>query len=210
MGAFASALLGLLPYAISPAHASEINVNSSNVQVVHNNIFNTDTLNMSLNLENDGDGGLDPCDSEKDDLLETGVHISVSRYSCEAYALACALGLGVCPAFDFDAQINYVEHDIGSASYGTFFAPKSLGFLSSKIVALATPANTCGTWTINLQATGQDLSLITNPQISIWLNDSDNDGNDVILGGPQCFDVNAQIGTGIVKPHHGVHSVRHR
>jgi hypothetical protein len=164
---------------------------------------------MSLNLENEGDGGLDPCESEKDDLLETGVHVSVFRGSCELYGAICFL-IG-CPSFDFDAQVNYVEHDIGIASYGTSFAPKSLGFLSSKIVALATPANTCGTWTINLQATGQNLSGITGPPpISLFLNDSDNDGNGLFEGGAQCFDVNANIGAGIVKPHHGVHSVRRR
>src|SRR6267142_3637844 len=89
MGAFASALLGLLPYAISPANAqTEIHLNSSNVQVVHNTPANTDVLNMSLNVENDGDG-LGSCDNEADDLLETGVHVSVSKLSCGAYSLAC-------------------------------------------------------------------------------------------------------------------------
>src|SRR4029077_5680994 len=78
MGAFASALLGFLPCLTSPALAqNEINLNSSNVQVVHNAAANSDVLNMSLNVESDGDGGLDPCESQADDLLETGVHVSV-------------------------------------------------------------------------------------------------------------------------------------
>jgi len=84
----------------------------------------------------------------------------------------------------------------------TYFALKPPGTVSSKIVALATPANTCGTWQINFQATGQDLEYLDTNQVALLLNDSDDSG-------PFCFDVNAQIGNGIVKPHHGVHSVRH-
>ena len=207
MGAFASALVGLLPYAISPANAQEIHLNSSNIQVVHNAAPNSDVLNMSLNVEDDGDGGLDPCDGEADDLLETGVHISVSRFSCAAFSLIC--GIIGCPIFDFDAQVNYVEHQIGNASYGTSFAANKAGNVSSKIVALATPALTCGTWSINLQATGQDLSGINGAPVSIWLNDSDNDGAGGIDTGPQCFTVDAHVGSGITKPAHGVRRVRH-
>jgi len=206
MGAFTSALLGFLPYLISPAHAQqEIHLNSSNVQVVHNTPGNTDVLNMSLNVENDGEGGLDPCDGEDDDLLETGVHVSVSRFTCTQFASIC---IGICPTFDFDAQVNYIEHDIGSSSYGTSFGPNASGNVSSKIVALATPPGTCGTWSINLQATGQNLSGITGSPVSLWLNDSDGDGDGI--GGAQCFDVNANVGNGITKPHHGVHATRHR
>ena len=209
-GAFASTLLGLLPYLMTWANASEINLNSSTVQVVHNTPANTDVLNLSLKVESDGDGGLDPCEGGDDDLLETGVHVSVSRFSCGAFSIIC--GIVGCPAFDFDAQVNYVEHDIGNASYGTSFAPNGpdSGNVSSKIVALATPPNTCGTWSINLQATGQNLSGITGSPVSIWLNDSDNDGNGIFLiGGAACFDVDAHVGTGITKPAHGVRRARH-
>jgi hypothetical protein len=190
----------------SPAHAqSEIHFNSSTVQVVHNGA-NTDVLNMSLNVESDGDGGLDPCASEADDLLETGVHVSVSRFSCGDFDDLCII-LG-CPGFDFNAQVNYTEHHIGSESYGTSFGPNAGGFVSSKIVALATPPGTCGTWSISLQATGQILAGITGPPVSLWLNDSNNDGNG--SGGAECFTVNANVGDGIVKPHHGVRKTRHR
>ena len=236
IGAFAGALMVLSPYSTPPAHAlappgTEIHLNSSNVQVVHNTPANTDVLNMSLNVENDGDG-LGSCDSEADDLLETGVHVSVSKLSCAAYSLACQCifnnatnsiiclpaicttqtGVcgGICPAFDFDAQVNYVEHQIGEQSYGTSFAPNAAGAVASKIVALDTPLFTCGTWSINLQATGQNLSGITASPVSLFLNDSDNDG----AGGPDgitgaaCFDVTAIVGNGIVKPHHGVRKAR--
>lgn len=205
MGAFASALLGLLPYAIAPANAqNEINLNSSTVQVVHNVAANTDVLNMSLNVTSDGDFG--DCEGGADDLLETGVHVSVSSFSCAFRAAFCPSI--ICPAFDFDAQVDYVEHDIGSASYGTSFGPNKAGSVSSKIVALATPFLTCGTWSINLQGTGQDLSGITGTPVSLYLNDFDSDGdNDV---SPACFDVTAIVGNGIVKPHHGVRKTRHK
>lgn len=208
-GAFALMLLSLLPRAVSPAHAflfSEITLNSSTVQVVHNAPSNTDVLNLSLNVTNKGDSGTGDCNGELNDLLETGVHVSVSKFTCTTYGIIC-LAIG-CPAFDFDAQVNYVEHEIGfTASYGTSFGPNAFGNVSSKIVPITTAANTCGTWTINLQATGQNLSGITGAPVSLFLNDADNDGNG--FSSSACFTVNANVGNGITKPHHGVHSVRH-
>jgi hypothetical protein len=203
--AVAFALLGLAPLAVSPAYALppvEIILNSSNVQVVHNPSSNTDVLNMSLNVTTKGDTG--PCDSEEDDLLETGFFVAVARTSCAAFFSSCFLTL-TCP--DFFAEVGYVEHDIGSSSYGTSFGPNAAGSLSSKIVALATPPNTCGTWSINLQATGQNLSAITSPPVSLFLEDADSDSGPFL--GAECFDVNANIGNGITKPHHGVHHARH-
>ena len=196
------ALMALLPYAISPAHAQEIHLNSSNVQVVHNVAANTDVLNLSLNVESDGEGGLDPCDSEKDDLLETGVHVGVYVGTCANFFSLC-FGIAGCPTLTFSYFVNpYVEHDIGSTSYGTFFGLNGPGTVASKIIALATPPGACGRWTINLQATGLDLSSITSSPIALLLNDSDN-----IF--PICNDVAVKIGNGIVKPAQGAHSVRH-
>ena len=204
LGAFAGALLIVSPYSISPAHAgpavSEIILNSSNVQVVHNPSPNTDVLNMSLNVTNNGDAG--SCDSEQDDFLETGLFVAVSRFSC-ATLFSCVTP----PCPDFAAEVDYVEHDIGSSSYGTSFEPNAGGNVSSKIVALATPPGTCGRWDINLQATGQNLGGITSPPVALLLSDEDEDGGP-FLGG-LCVDVNANIGNGISKPHHGVHHARH-
>jgi hypothetical protein len=205
MGTFASALLGLLPYVISPAHAqNEIHLNSSNVQVVKNTPANTDVLNMSLNVTSDGDTG--DCDGESDDLLETGVHISVSNQSCATRVIVCPSFL--CAPLDFDAQINYVEHEIGGKdAYGTSYAPNKSGAVASKIVLLARPFLRCGTWSINLQATGQDLSAINTFQVALYINDSDGDGDG--SASPACFDVDAHVGPGLVKPHRGVHKTRH-
>jgi hypothetical protein len=205
MGAFASALFGWLPNLISAAHAqAEITLNSSTVQVVHNAATNTDVLNLSLNVTSAGDTA-GSCDSEMDDLLETGVRIGVSRFSCGTFGAAFCFFVG---CLDFSAQVNYVEHDIGNFSYGTSFAPNGpgSGSVSSKIVALSTPPNTCGTWTINLQATGQNLSGITGPPVALFVNESDFLGEDDAVN---CFTVNANVGNGITKPHRGVHRARH-
>ncbi len=101
------------------------------------------------------------CDGEADDLLESGVTVGV---------------------------YGDVEHDIGSSSYGTFFKLNGGGAVASKIVTLATPPGTCGTWTINLRATGLNLSSISSNSVALFLNDSDGDGG--------CFNVSAQIGSG--------------
>jgi hypothetical protein len=209
LGALAGALLILSPYSTLPADAgpiaAEINLNSSTLQVVHNTPANTDVLNMSLNVTNIGDSGTGDCNSEGNDLLETGVGVKVSSSNCGTIIANCP-GIN-CPVPDFSANVTYVEHDIGSFSYGTSFGPNAAGFVSSKIVALATPPNTCGTWSINLQATGQNLSGVTGTKVALILQDADADGGPTPLGA--CFDVNVSVGAGITKPHRGVHHARH-
>ncbi len=189
--ALASALLGFSPFAVSHADGvlGEIILNSSTVQVVHNTIPNTDVLNMSLNVTDLGESG---CENGADDFIATGFSVAIFKGSC-----------GFITGFVFSYTIpGYVAHHIGSATYGTYFALKPPGTVASKIVTATNPANACGTWNINFQATGQDLEYLDTNQVALLLNDGDDSG-------PFCFDVNAQIGNGIVKPHHGVHSVRH-
>ena len=193
-GAFTWAFLIWSPYSTPPAQAltpvTEIHLNSSTVQVVHNPTPNTDVLNMSLNVTDDGEGG--GCEGGADDFIATGFSVLVLKGTCESM-----IGL----AFSYTIP-GYVTHHIGSATYGTYFALKPPGTVSSKIVALATPPNTCGTWQINFQATGQDLEYLNTNQVALFLNDHDDSG-------PFCFDVNAQIGNGITKPSRGAHNVRH-
>ena len=205
IAAFASALLVLAPYSTSPARAavSEILLHSSNVQVVHNPSPNTDVLNMSMNVTNVGDSGIGDCNSGLNDPLESLMIVAVSRFSCATFVGSCIAA--ACP--DFSAGLIYVEHDIGSASYGTSFRPNAAGFVSSKIVALASPPNTCGTWNVNLQATGQNLSLITGPKVSLMIGDADADGGPI--ESLACFDVNVSVGNGITKPQRGAHRARH-
>ena len=197
VGAFAAALLVMSPHSTPPAHAllppvNEIVLNSSTIQVVHNPIANTDVLNASLDVTNLGDAG--SCDGGDDDFLASGVFIAVSSQPC---------GIGSVTISSF---ITYVKHTIGSASYGTHFFSGGGTTVASKIVTLATPPGACGRWAINLQTTGVDLSAFTSNQISLILNDEEGDATAL---GNACFNVNAQIGNGITKPHRGAHHARH-
>lgn len=144
---------------------------------------------MALNIENDGEGS---CDGDDDDLLETGVRIEVARGTCAD---------GNEPVFDFFID-PFVEHDIGSFSYGTFFGPNVFGTVAAKISELPTPPATCGTWSFNLQATKLNLSsIVPLAPIALYVADSDED--------PECFDISdAQVGNAIVKPHQGLHHAR--
>ncbi len=217
MGAFAWALLTLSPYATSVARAKlavpEIHLNSHKIQVVHNNVvfdthslvsFGSDVLNMTLNVTNDGDGG-GSCDGGDDDLLESGVIIEVFSGTCASKGTK---------VFDYDVE-PFVEHDIGSFSYGTFFGSNGpYGTVAAKISEiLPTAPGTCGTWSINLQATALNLSSIQPLQpIALELNDDDNDagGGTEGAGFIACFDItDAQVGNAIVKPHQGLHHARH-
>ena len=85
-GAFTWALLILSPYSTPPAQAlitvTEIILNSSTVQVVHNPAPNTDVLNMSLNVTDVGEGG--GCEGGADDFIATGFSVLVLRAGVKA------------------------------------------------------------------------------------------------------------------------------
>jgi hypothetical protein len=55
---------------------------------------------------------------------------------------------------------------------------------------ISRPVNGCGTWDLNVEATGLNLSSITSNPMSLWLNDADDSGpfcfniNNAIIGGP--------------------------
>jgi len=90
IGAFALTLFVLSPYSTPPAHAllpptSEIILNSSTIQIVHNSIPNTDVLNASLDVTNLGDAG--SCDGGNDDFLATGVSLQCHRNPAGSVAL---------------------------------------------------------------------------------------------------------------------------
>ena len=193
--AVAFAMVGWSPRAVSPAYATvqEIILNSSTVQIIHNPSPDTDVLNLSLDVTNRGDAG--SCDGEADDLLEGGVAVGVAAPTCASQNNT------------FLFIFEYVEHEIGSSSYGTFFE-SVLGSASSKIVPLATPAGACGRWRINFQATGLNLSGFTSAPIALLVGDGDGDAGINFLN-TACFNVNAQIGNGIAKPHQGAHRARH-
>ena len=193
-GAFIWAFLILSPYSTLPADAgpvaTEIVLNSSAVQIIHNSIPDTDVLNMSLDVTNRGDAGSCDGDTGSDNLLTGGISFFVSSGLCPG------TGTVILTTYHYDV------HSIGGVpAYGTIFLTSGSATLASKIVPLATPLGACGRWKINVQITGLDLSAFVSTPIGLGLDDGDNDSL-------VCSNVNATIGAGIVKPHRGVHHAR--
>ena len=48
----------------------------------------------------------------------------------------------------------FVVHTVNHESYGTLFQTNGSETVSARMVALPTPANTCGAWTLNLEVAG--------------------------------------------------------
>ena len=103
-----------------------------------------------------------------------------------------------CPPFDYFIG-PFVSHVVNHVEYGTFFGLNPVdvgpGTVSARIVKLSTPPYGCGTWNLNVEATGLNLYSIKSNPMSIWLNDADESG-------PFCFDIdNAIIGGPTITPH---------
>lgn len=202
IGWLGAAALSLAPLAVSPVQAQitplqEIVLNAHRIQIVHNGGGTSDSTNFNITFTNFGEGD---CDSGEDDAIATGVEVAFSPYSCPNICDAgtsCVDG-SVAPLislFAFDYVIDpFVVHTVGHQTYGTFFGLNPVnvgpGTVSARIAKLSTPINGCGTWNLNVEATGLDLSSITKNPMSIWLNDEDGSGpfcfniNDAIIGNP--------------------------
>jgi hypothetical protein len=213
--ALGAAVLSLAPLAVSPAQAQirlqEIVLNADRVQIVHSSVSNSDFTNFNITFTSFGEGD---CDGGDDDAIATGVEVAFSPFSCPsicAVGTSC-IGGSVAPLislFAFDYVIDpFVPHTVNHQTYGTFFGLNPVGVgpgtVSARIAKLSTPVGGCGTWNLNVEATGLDLSSITKNPKSIWLNDSDDSG-------PFCFDINnAIIGNPIPKKGPVVHRGTHR
>jgi hypothetical protein len=189
IGSVGAAALVLSPLAIS-AHAFEqaIELNSDKVQIVHTDGDNTDLANFNITFTNFGDGD---CDSGND-AIATGIDVALSPISCEEICDDQAdYTAGLIDIFPFEYFITpFVAHTVRHESYGTFFglnpAEEGPGTIRARIVALPTPAGACGSWNLNVEASGLDLSSFTANPMSLWLNDADDSG-------PYCFDINNAI-----------------
>jgi hypothetical protein len=203
IGSLGAAALSLSPQAVSPAQAiplQEIVLNAHRVQIVHSGGYNSDVTNFNITFTNFGEGD---CDDGEDDAIASGIEVALSPYSCPTI---CAVGAACLDApiapitllFPFDYVIDpFVPHTVNQQTYGTFFGLNPIamgpGTVSARIAKLSTPPYGCGTWNLNVEATGLNLSSITSNPMSIWLNDADDSG-------PFCFDINdAIIGNPIPK-----------
>jgi hypothetical protein len=195
--------LSLSPLAISAAQAittQEIVLNGDRVQIVHSGGDNTDYTNFNITFTNYGEGD---CDGGADDAIASGIEVALAPGSCYEVCdpgAACVVSTAApVITFPFDYYIApFVAHTVNHQTYGTFFGLNPVdvgpGTVSARIVLLSKPPNGCGTWNLNVEATGLNLSSITSNPMSMWLNDSDGSG-------PFCFDIdNAIIGNPIQRP----------
>lgn len=200
VGALGAAALSLSPFAVSSAQPDnqEIDLDAHRVQIVHAPGTNADYTNFNLTFTNNGD----PACEEGDDAIASGVFVAIAPGTCES--IICGVST-FCQdptflmGFPFEYDIEpFVPHTVGGHTYGTFLGLNPVGvgpgIVSARIGLLSPSMSACGTWNLNVQATGLDLSSITANPIALLLNDADGSG-------PFCFDINdAIIGTPI-NPH---------
>jgi hypothetical protein len=162
-------------------------LNSERVQIARSSQANSDKVNMGLTFTHVPD----PTCNAADDALHNGIMVALFAGTCGDMA-----GSGL--SLDLDP---FVVHTIGQQSYGTIFQSFPPETVSGRIVALPTPGDTCGKWTLNLEVAGLDTAALGlgggNP-FALILTDSD-------LHGFGCFTItNAIVGNQIPKPTHGV------
>lgn len=195
-----AAALSLMPLAAAYAQndPGEIDLNAEKIQISHApGGTSADTAAIFLNFTNNVEG----CDSGDDDAIASGIFVQLSPLSCEALfctAGPCAVdGPILIPPFSYDI-FPFVSHTVGDVTSGNFFGlnPPDVGpgTVSARIVTTETPTWTCGTWNLNIHATGLDLSSITSNPISLTLDDSDGSG-------PFCFDIDDAVIGNNINPH---------
>ncbi|HZC46377.1 MAG TPA: hypothetical protein VE243_07865, partial [Candidatus Acidoferrum sp.] len=119
--------------------------------------------------------------------LNSGIMVALFAGSC-GDLVGAGLSLDLNP---------FVPHMVNHQSYGTIFQSFPPETVSGRIVALPTPPETCGKWTLNLEVAGLNTAALglggSNP-FALILTDSD-------LHGFGCFDINnAIVGNQIVPP----------
>jgi hypothetical protein len=158
---------------------------SERLQLVHAGDM-SDQINTAFTFIDNGPG-LDTvaCDSGNDafNFLEVGI----IQGTC-----ADLPDSGLFAEMTFATQV--VNHETYGTDFYTLTGPEG-GTLSARMVALPTPAGSCGEWTLNLELSGLNLSEFgltgTNPFALFVEDDDDNAG---------CFDVNNAIVGGKIDP----------
>lgn len=158
-------------------------LNSERVQIARSSQANSDEVNIGLTFTHLPD----PTCNAADDALHSGIMVAL-------FAGTCGDMTGPGLSLDLDP---FVVHTVSQQSYGTIFQSFPPETVSGRIVALSTPADTCGEWTLNLEVAGLDNAALglggSNP-FALILTDSD-------LHGFGCFTItNAIIGNQIPTP----------
>jgi hypothetical protein len=166
-------------------------LNSEKIQIAHSVTGTSDTVNMALTFTH----LFDPDCALADDALHAGIMVQLFAGSCSDL-MGTGLTVDLSP---------FAVRKVNGTSYGTIFQMFPPETVSGRIVALQTPPDTCGKWTLNLEVAGLNLGTIglggPNP-FALTLTDSD-------LHGFACFHitdaiVGAQIPTSTPKVRRGV------
>jgi hypothetical protein len=175
---------------------------SERLQIARSSSPSSDEVNTAFSFIFNGDGG--GCDSDEN-ALTGGFLLSIFESTCAALPIN-GLSLDLNPFV-----VSMVNHQ----SYGTLFQDSTTTMLqqlnekvSARMVALHTPAGSCGEWTLNLEVSGlntSDTSTVNlaggNP-FALVLTDSSGDAS-------VCFDItNAIVGNQLPPPPHTTRRIR--
>ena len=178
-------------------------LNNERVQVARGSTANTDQVNIGITFTSNGDDTCDLGPFGDEDALNFGFGLALVQGTC-ANLPASGLFLNLFP---------FVVHTVNHEQYGTLFQTSSTALLqqsseqvSARLVALPTPANACGKWTLNLE-----VSRLNTPAVGLG------GGNPFALlitdftDAESCFDVtNAIVGSQPPPPPPGGHRRRVR
>ena len=199
VGAFESG--GAAPIVIAPK--------TERVQIARSSNSNSDMVNMGFTFTYNGDPDCDIPTGGDEDALNSGVGVALFEGTCASLP-ASGLVLYLDP---------FVVHTVNHEQYGTLFQSFGTETVSARMVALPTPTNACGAWTLNLEVAGLDTSTIGlggSGPFALVVTDLHGDIEDVgvemaltladITGDAAlCFDVtNAVVGNQTPTPGHGV------
>lgn len=171
--------------------------NTEKVVIARSLAANSDQISLAFSFVDNGPGvGMALCDAGTNAL--NGIDVDLFEGTCANLSTATGgLLLDLSP---------FVVHTVGLQSYGTLFQMQPNPFLqqpnetvSARLVALTTPANACGEWSLNIGVTGLDTATLNlgggNP-FALVLQDGDKN-----VG---CFDItNAIVGGKIPPPTRG-------
>ena len=173
-------------------------LNIERVQVARGSASNTDKVNIGITFTANGDDTCDLGPLGDEDALNFGVGVALVEGTC-ANLPASGLFLNLFP---------FVVHTVNRQQYGTLFQSSSTNVLqqsseevSARLVALPTPEDACGKWTLNLEVSGLNTGALGlgggNPFALLISDFTDAEG---------CFDItNAVVGSQTPPPPHGVH-----
>jgi hypothetical protein len=181
---------------------------SLKLQIARSTTPDTDKVNTTFTFTYNGD---DTCDTtgplSDENALTDGFFLSLYNSTCAALP-ANGLKLTLSP---------FVVHTVNKQQYGTLFQmsppntlQQSMETVSARMVALATPAGACGSWTLNLQVAGLntlDTSTVNLPGTAAapWALVISDMGSGGFSDASECFDIsNAIVGNQIPTPGHGV------